>query len=243
MKKLWIAISVCILTMASTLLLGFSFLGGVQAQTSPTAVSGMDVIGAGLRLNPNGEVDSQTGLRFATTVTDEALDEIFSGVDDDVQVVFGTEIIDQDTTTPGAIADISYVSATKATRSTLDKHRNEDGVVQYYAAITFYDDEFDADVEAKVQSKLEGEPYNLNKGTEEYAALLNKYIEAYRRVAYAELLEAKSYYKIGDVKYYTPSVVRSMRMVANYCDKIPEAKEFLTEEFYNKNYFVNRKTS
>ncbi len=239
MKKLVLGLFACVLSIAGVALLQAPVTTNVVAETKAEAVSGMQIIGAGLRLNANGEVDSQTGLRFVTTISDEALEGIFSGLEQGQTVVFGTEITDYDATNPeseNAVADISYLSASSV--GALDGYRNAEGVVQYHAAITFYDDQFNADVEARVQSKLEGEPYYLVQGTQEYAVQLNRYIEAYRAASYAELLQATSYYQIDGVKYYTQPLVRSMRMIANYCDKLPEEQGRLTEEFYQKNYFV-----
>ena len=61
-------------------------------------------------------------------------------------------------------------------------------------------------------------------------------IATYKAYSYAELLVATSYYEIDGERYYTQSLTRSMRNLANYYDK--DAGFVLSDAFKAKNYIV-----
>ena len=223
MRKLLTRILVFLLAVTSV----FGLTGLKSVKADNVAVEGIEIIGASVR-NNNANENDLTGIRFTTTVSQEAYDAIITEAGES-EVQFGTEITDNDAGLK--IQDFCYVSTVAGGEGITQV---VDGAFTYYASITFNDVDFAKDVLKKLRGLGETDNVDLATATAEETAKIN----AYKALAYAELLKATSYYKIDGTKYYTKSLVRSMRMVANYYDKNQEEFGKLPEEFYAKNYFV-----
>ena len=223
MRKLLTRILVFLLAVTSV----FGLTGLKSVKADNVAVEGIEIIGASVR-NNNANENDLTGIRFTTTVSQKAYDAIITEAGEN-EVKFGTEITDNDVGLK--IQDFCYVS-TVAGGEGITQVVN--GAFTYYASITFNDVDFAKDVLKKLRGLAETAEVDLATATAEETAKIN----AYKALAYAELLKATSYYEIDGTKYYTKSLVRSMRMVANYYDKNQEEFGKLPEEFYAKNYFV-----
>ncbi len=200
-------VSIFAVALALTGVFGFASVKSVQAAES--TIAGFELIGAGLRLETDG--DDSSGLRFETTVSQDALAEIFTEADGQ-KVIFGTEITDADNS--GSIMDFSYINVSSITSLPgYDANANEP--YSYFATITFNEAEFADDVKDLLIEKG-----TLDENAEDFEVQLANYVTAYKAASYAELLTAKSYYKIGDGEaVYTDTLTRSISMLANYYDK------------------------
>ncbi len=221
MKKFLVKILICLLAVTSVF--GLTTMSSVQASGSET-ISGVVLEGAGLRIDP--EDSDLSGLRFKTTVTDEALEAILAKAQEQGETKFslGVEITDADGTSQGSdnsVMDFNYITLSDLGEETLAPYKGS-GTFTYYVAVTFNEAQFASDVEALLLAKN-----LLTAGQADYDAKLADYVATYKALSYAELLTAKCYYKIGEQKYYTDTLTRSMRIVANYYDKNPELLEEL----------------
>ena len=217
MRKLLTRILVFLLAVTSV----FGLTGLKSVKAEEVAVSGMQIVGASLRANATGEEDL-TGIRFETTITKEAFNALIDANEGKV-ISFGTKISDVDGFSP------VYLSYVTSENMAFAEDENDDTIYKYYASITFNDKDFALDVLKMLRND---DTLTTTEGATEEELLK---IEKYKQASYAELLKATSYYEIDGTKYYTTSLVRSMRMVGNHYDK--NGYE-LPEGFKAKNYFI-----
>ncbi|MBR2376166.1 MAG: hypothetical protein IKA85_00110 [Clostridia bacterium] len=216
MRKLLTRILVFLLAVTSV----FGLTGLKSVKAEEVAVSGMQIVGASLR-SPAGE-DAYTGIRFETTITKEAFNALKEANEGKV-ISFGTKISDVDGFSP---VYVSYV--TSENMLFVEEGNN----YKYYASITFNNEDFALDVLKMLRN--DDTLTTIEGATEE--ELLK--IEKYKQASYAELLKATSYYEIDGTKYYTASLVRSMRMVANWYVEGDILNETEKAFISSKNYFT-----
>ena len=219
MRKLLTKLLVFLLAVTSV----FGLTGIKSVKAEDVIANGFKIEGASLR-SPAGE-DEYTGIRFETTVSQEAFDAIIADADGK-EVRFGTLIKDND-------SDSDPIDFCSVTTGKVSGFKTVSGEFTYYASITFNNDEFDADVIEKVKGSA---VVNLDAEREIYKTQ----IALYRTLAYAELLDATSYYQFGEdesTRVFTQTLTRSMRMVANWYVDGDLLKEAEKEFIINKNYF------
>ena len=216
MRKLLTRILVFLLAVTSV----FGLTGLKSVKAEEVAVSGMQIVGASLR-SPAGE-DAYTGIRFETTITKEAFNALKEANEGKV-ISFGTKISDVDGFSP---VYVSYVTSENML------FVEEGNKYKYYASITFNNEDFALDVLKMLRN--DDTLTTIEGATEE--ELLK--IEKYKQASYAELLKATSYYEIDGVKYYTASLIRSMRMVANWYVEGDILNETEKAFISSKNYFT-----
>ncbi len=219
MKKFVIKGLICVLSICA--ILGAINLMPVKAEQS--SVADFKIIGAGIRKSFEGEDKDLSGLRFTTTLTQSAYNQILSSANGS-KVYFGTEVT---TTVEGsAMKEFCYVSSSPS-KGEVSPHFDTgiDGAkFEYYASITFNKEEF---------RKALADKLNVDVSDNR----LDEAVEKYIKQAYGTQLKATSFYKIDGKKYYTGSVVRSISMVANYYANTPGYQEDY-ESIANKNYFT-----
>ena len=216
MRKLLTRLLVFLLAVTSV----FGLTGLKSVKAEEVAVSGMQIVGASLR-SPAGE-DAYTGIRFETTITKEAFNALKEANEGKV-ISFGTKISDVDGFSP---VYVSYV--TSENMAFVEEGNN----YKYYASITFNNEDFALDVLKMLRN--DDTLTTIEGATEE--ELLK--IEKYKQASYAELLKATSYYEIDGTKYYTASLIRSMRMVANWYVEGDILNETEKAFISSKNYFT-----